>query len=158
MVVTSEILVVQLALAIVGSAEFAAPDHQRVIEQAALFKICDESRRSFVRFETLLGKLAGEVAVLIPSLVVELDKLDALFCHATSHQAIGGEGSRFAGFFSVELEGGVRLLGKIGDIGDRSLHAKTHLVLSDPRFECGISCLGECDLVEFLETVQHHAA
>ena len=51
-VVTSETLVVQFALAVVGPAEFAAPDHQRVIEQAALFKICDESRRSFVRFET----------------------------------------------------------------------------------------------------------
>ena len=156
--IASETLFVQLALAIVGSAEFAAPDHQRVIEQAALFQIRDESRRSFVRFEALLGKLAGEVAVLIPSLVVKLDKLDALFRHATSHQAIRGEGSRFSGFFSVEFEGGVRFLGKIGDIGNRSLHAKTHLVLSDPRFECGISCLGECDLVELLKTVQHHAA
>ena len=48
MMVAAVIGVRQLALAIDRAAEFAAPDHQRVVQQAALLQVLDQRRRGLV--------------------------------------------------------------------------------------------------------------
>ena len=39
----------QLSLAVHGPAEFPAPDHQRVVQQAALLQILNQRRRGLIR-------------------------------------------------------------------------------------------------------------
>ena len=64
----------ELALAVDGAAEFAPPDDQRVVEQAALLEIGDEGRRGAVGVAGLAGDLRGELRVLVPAAVEELDE------------------------------------------------------------------------------------
>src|SRR5262249_54108668 len=67
----------QRALAVNGAAELAAPDNQRVLEQAPLLEILDESRRGAIGVGTLAGDLLGQTRVLVPAAVEELDEADA---------------------------------------------------------------------------------
>jgi hypothetical protein len=82
----------EFALGIVGAAEFAAPDDQGVLEQPALFEVPDQRGGGLVGLTALGCDAFGEVAVLIPALVVELDELDAAFGEAAGQEAVAGEG------------------------------------------------------------------
>ena len=48
MMIAAVVVVRQLALAVDGAAEFAAPDDQRVVEQAALLQILDQRGRRLI--------------------------------------------------------------------------------------------------------------
>ena len=41
--VASEVVAVEFALAVVGASEFAAPDDERIFEESSLFEVGDES-------------------------------------------------------------------------------------------------------------------
>ena len=49
----------QRALAVDGAAEFAAPDDQRVVKQAALFEVFDECGARLVDIAALVGQILG---------------------------------------------------------------------------------------------------
>src|SRR5690242_3441738 len=67
----------EMALAIHRTAEFPAPDDQRVFEQAALFEIGHERGGCLIRSFTLQRKVARKIVVLVPAAMIELDKTDA---------------------------------------------------------------------------------
>ena len=67
MMVAAVIVGRQLALAIYGAAEFAAPDDQRVVEQAALLQVLDQRGRGLVGVAALAGDLPRQVACAGPS-------------------------------------------------------------------------------------------
>ena len=54
------------------SAKLAAPDHKRLIEQAALFQVGDQRRDRAIDRAAALGMLLGDLAVRIPALLVKL--------------------------------------------------------------------------------------
>ncbi len=81
----------QLALAVDGPAEFAAPDDQRVVEQAALLEVRDEGGRRLIGVAALAGDLGGQVRVLVPAAVEELDEPHAALGQPAGQQAVGGE-------------------------------------------------------------------
>src|SRR4029079_9923917 len=54
--VASEIAGRDVALAVGGTSEFAAPNDERFVEQPALFEIGDESGSALIGFLALLGK------------------------------------------------------------------------------------------------------
>src|SRR4051812_47939078 len=58
MMVPAIIILRQLALAIVGTSEFTAPDDQGFIEQSTLFQVGDQCCRSLVDIFTLALDLA----------------------------------------------------------------------------------------------------
>src|SRR5688572_10540660 len=53
MVIASIIIFRQCTLAIIGTAEFTAPDNQCFIEHTSLFQICDQSSRCLVSIQAL---------------------------------------------------------------------------------------------------------
>ena len=69
----------QCALAIDGPAEFAAPDDKGVIEQTALLEVHDEGGRRLIGVAALAGDLGGEMRMLVPAAMEELDKANAPF-------------------------------------------------------------------------------
>src|SRR5262245_49476831 len=67
----------QGSLAINRSAELSTPDHQGIVEQAALLEIGDEGGGSLIGIAALAADLPGQVGVLVPTTVEELNKADA---------------------------------------------------------------------------------
>src|SRR5207244_1340420 len=80
---------------------------------------------------TLAANGFGEIAMLVPTWMIELNETDIALSQAASEQTIGGKGARILGLLAVKLEDAFRLFRKVHDLGDASLHAICHLVLSD---------------------------
>src|SRR5262249_44164474 len=70
--VASVVVAGQLSLAVDRAAELAAPDHERVVEQAALLEIRDERVARLIDIAALVGQVGGEVQVLVPTAVENL--------------------------------------------------------------------------------------
>ena len=92
-----------------GAAKFAAPDEERFIEQSALLEIEDEGGAGLVGVLRVLFHSVGEVAVLVPGLMEELDEADAPFDEAPGEQTIARVSGLFDVLDPVEIEDGLRL-------------------------------------------------
>src|SRR2546426_2711310 len=77
MVVAAVVVLGERPLAVDAPAELAAPDHQSLVEEASLLQVLDQGRRGPVHVPALPADLAGEVPVLVPAAVEELDEADA---------------------------------------------------------------------------------
>src|SRR5579883_2314460 len=86
----------QLALAVIRPAELAAPEHQRVVEQAALLQVDDQRRAGLVGLAAEGADAAGQAAVVVPAGVIELDEPDVALGQPAGQQAVGGERARLA--------------------------------------------------------------
>src|SRR4051794_12621608 len=94
----------QMTLAINSAPEFPAPDHQRVIEQPALFEIGNESSRGLIGAFALQRQVTRKVVVLIPAAMVELDEAHATLGETPCHQAIGCVCTGFARILAIQSE------------------------------------------------------
>src|SRR5437867_9893493 len=74
----------QLALTINRAPEFSAPDNQRVLQEAPLFQVLDERGARLVGIAALACDLFGQLVVLVPAPVEQLNEPDAAF-----HEAAG---------------------------------------------------------------------
>src|SRR5690606_37670673 len=113
MMVASVILVTQIALAIIGAPELTAPNDEGLLQQSTLFEIHDQCCRRAVNILCLQGHLAGKVAMLIPSLVIELHKTDTRFGQLSGEQAVGGIRSRHKAFGSIHPDDVIRFFGDV---------------------------------------------
>src|ERR1700722_894950 len=105
------------ALAVYGTAELPAPDHQRVIEQAALLEVLDKRRGSSVHVERLQANLLRQCAVLIPAAMEELDEPHSTFGHAAREQTIAGKSTVVARPIEpIGTQHMGRLVGEIGQL------------------------------------------
>src|ERR1041385_2354993 len=73
MVVAPIIIFGKSALAIHGSAKFAAPDNQRFIQHAAAFEVFDKSHAGVVHIAALQGQIPGQIAVMVPFAMENFD-------------------------------------------------------------------------------------
>ena len=73
------------------AAEFAAPDDDRVLQQAALLEIRDQRGAGLVGVEGVLLDAGRQVAVLVPGFVEELHEADAALDEPPGEQAVAGE-------------------------------------------------------------------
>ena len=111
------------------TAEFAAPDHQGRVEQAALFEVFEQGGDGLVGFEGEAAVVADNVLVTIPTALVlhaagvDLHKTDAAFDHAPGHEALSGEVGAVLLVEAVALAGGFRFAGNVESLGSGGLHA-----------------------------------
>ena len=114
------------------AAELAAPDHQRVVEQAALLQVLHQrGRRGWSVSLALDLELRGQVAVLVPAGVHELHEAHAALDQPPGHQAVVGErcpaASRPGRTSRARLCGSLR---EVGQLRHARLHPVRHLVLA----------------------------
>ena len=96
----------------------------------------------------LAGDLRGQVVVLVPAAMEELDEPHAALGQPAGQQAVGGDRSRAcatSGPYSSRTDR--RLVGEVGQLGDRRLHPVGQLVLGDPREDLGIAELAMLERV-----------
>lgn len=134
------------------------PDHQRVLEQAALLEILDQGRRRLVDRLGHDPDVLGQVAVLIPALVVQLDESHVALGEPPRQQAVGRIAARCLDLGTVHVEDALRLVRKVHDLRHRRLHAVRHLVLGDARVDLGIEHTRVLFLLELPERVEHVTA
>src|SRR5680860_1543024 len=119
----------QLPLGVNGTAEFTAPDDQGILEHAALFQIFDQGGVGLIGQFVLVSDPTGTSDMLIPALMVQLDKFHVLFQKFSRHQAVGGIGAGISTVFAVHVENIVGLVGHVGNLGNGGLHSERHFVL-----------------------------
>ena len=145
------------ALAVDRATEFAAPDDKGIVEQTALLEVGQQRGGGLVDVATLQAEVAGQVVMLVPASVIELNEPYAPLCHATGEQTVRRVGAWFAGGVAVEIEGLFGLAGEVGQIGNRGLHAIRHLVLGNAGLDFRVAVIVELALIELGEPIQHAA-
>src|SRR5207247_5135215 len=85
------------------AAKFAAPDDERVIQQAALLQVANERGAGPVGVLAVLLEIGDEISVLIPGFVKDFNETHALFDEPPREQAGIGERA-FARLRAVPLQ------------------------------------------------------
>ena len=121
------------------AAELAAPDDERVVEQAALLEVLDQRRRGLVGVLAVLLEVVDQVAVLVPRLVEELHEPHAALDQPAGEQAVVGE-RRLARLGAVHVErcacGSCEMSISSGAL---ALHPERHLERVDARGDLRIA-------------------
>src|SRR5438093_12174230 len=91
--VAAVIVFLDLALAVNRAPKFAAPNHRRVIEHAALLQVHDQRGARLVRIFALLANAFRQGVVLVPAAMIKLDEAYAALGHAAREETIIGEGA-----------------------------------------------------------------
>ena len=91
--------------------ELAAPDDERVVEQAAFLEIGHQRGAGLIGVEGVLLDAGRQVAVLVPGFVEELHEAHAALDEPPGEQAVAGEAGLLGRFDAVPVE---RLLGLPG--------------------------------------------
>lgn len=147
--------VVDVALAEGGAPEFTAPDDESVFEEAALFEIFDECGGGLVSVPALDFELGGDVLMLVPPGVHELDELSSPFCEAAGEKAVSREGTGALHIGPIHVENVLWFTGKIGELGYAGLHAVGHLVLGNAGLNLGIGDVFVVFAIEGGDVVDH---
>ena len=135
------------------AAEFAAPDHEGVVEHAALFEIFEEGADGLVAFAGEAAVVDLDIVVGVPRLAVavpDLDEADPFF-----EETAGGEELAALGGVAVKLANGGGFAGDGERVGGLKLHAEGEFVRLDAGLELGfVLPFGGVAGVEFLEQVE----
>ena len=158
MVVAAIIVGGQFALRVIGAPKFSTPNHQRIIKQTPHFQVFDQRRRSLIHAFSHDFDVVGQVAVVIPALVVELDEFHVFFGQLSRQQAVIRESSGLAGFRAVHIENIIRLLAHVQRFGHGHLHPVRHFILADARIHFRVGGVPVVFLVQFAQIIQHPAA
>ena len=81
----------------------------------------------------------GEIAVVVPPTMVELDEADVAFGKPAGEEAVGGVSTGDAGVFAVEFEGAGGFFAEVGEIGHTHLHSVCHLVCGNTGINFGVA-------------------
>ena len=124
------------AHAVVGCAsEFAAPDDERAVQEAALFEVGDERGDGLVHaaHEVAVGTL--DVVVAVPGAVVELHEAHAFLDELAGEQAFAAKGIGGVVADAVEFLGLRVFFGEVERLGHLQLHAEGEFVVIHARGE-----------------------
>ena len=75
----------QAALRVDRAAEFASPDDQRIVQHAAPLEIFEQRIAGLIDVLTLAGHPSVDVAMVVPVVVIDLNKTHAPFGHSSRH-------------------------------------------------------------------------
>ena len=80
MMIATVVRLGQFTLRVIRTAEFATPNDQRVVQHASLLQIQNQGSRSTIRVPTLTLDSCWQIVMLIPSAMIQLNKLHTLLC------------------------------------------------------------------------------
>ena len=153
MVVATVVILRESALAVDGPPEFSAPDDERIVEHPALLEVFDEGVAGLVDVLALAWHASGDVGVVVPVIVVNLDEAYAALNEATGHEHAVRKATAFAGFFAVELKDMLGLLAEVSQFRYARLHAEGHLILLDARMRFGVADGFVVEAVQLVDAV-----
>ena len=145
----------QRPLAVDGAPELARPEDERILQQAALREIPQQRGLRLVDRRSLLADLRGQIAVRVPAAHEELDETHTALGEPPGEQAVPREGPRLPHFGPVHLERRLALVGEVGELGHRELHAVSHLVLRQARGDLRVEGTLGLGGVQLLDQVEH---
>ena len=125
---------------------------------AALLQVQDECRRRLVGRLALPGDVARQLDVLVPAAMKDLNEPHAALGQPAREETVCRVGSRLFRVRSVQFECLLCFLRRVGQLGDRSLHAVGEFVLRDAGRDFGIAEFVELHAVEPGEIVKHAPA
>src|SRR5262249_35242368 len=109
-----------------GPAELAAPNHQSVFEHASLLQVLNQRRGRAIGVLAVLLDVSGQVAMLVPGLVIKLDKAHTAVGQSASKQTTMSDRG-VAGVRALHLKSMAGLAGNIPQAGRAGLHPKRDL-------------------------------
>ena len=116
-VVAAVVRLRQPALAVDRPAELAAPDDERASKQALALQVLNQAAARLIDVAALVGHPAGEVAVVVPVVVVDLHEADAALDQPPGHERGVGERAgllaRPGRTVSSTLSGSLREVGRV---------------------------------------------
>ena len=157
-VIAAVIVAGEHALRIHRAPKLAAPDDERVIEHAAFFELGQKRGGGLVGVVALAFDATGQVVVLVPAAMVELDEAHTPLGEPTGEDAVRGIRSGLLRLGAVALVDVGGFFGEISEVRHGGLHAEGHLVLIDPGLRFGIVVIGELEAVQRGDIVEHGAA
>ena len=83
MMITTVIGGRQCSLTIDGATKFTRPDNECVIQHAPLFQIENQGGRRLIGFPRELPDFCGQVEMMVPASMIELNEADASFCQTS---------------------------------------------------------------------------
>ena len=158
MVVAPVVVLAQCALRVNRPAKFAAANHERVLEHAALLEVFHKRSGGLIDILALVTNIARAVAVLIPAAVEQLHKRHAALEHAPREDAVVGILARLLGVLAVQVEDVIRLGLEIGQLRHAGLHTKRHFVLGNARLDFRVARRSELGLIHGLDAVEDRPA
>ena len=157
MVISTEFRHRERTLGIACPSKFSAPNDQRILKHSKPLEILDQRRRWTVGISSLNLDAIAESAVLIPSLVVELNEPNSLLSQPPCQQAVRGKSSWSASFSTVEFKDLIGFFAQIGDFWHAGLHSIRHLVLRNSAFNLWIKLLLKVDLIQLAQSIEHRS-
>src|SRR5262245_9629326 len=103
MMIPAVVLLGESTLRVDGPSELAAPDDEGFVEQPPVFQILHETIARLIDIAALIGQPAGDVAVRVPVVVIDLDEANAALDHPASHENRVGEGAGLLRLLAIEL-------------------------------------------------------
>lgn len=113
-----------------GAAKFAAPDHQGVIEHAALFEVFDQGGAGLIGDAAVFRDISGHIAVRVPTFIVNVDESHPAFHHAPGQEAGASEGRNLR-VAPIHFQSGLVLAVQVHQLRRGALQAIGHFVVGD---------------------------
>ena len=111
--VTTVFFAGQAALSVDGAAELTAPHNQCFIQHSAGFQVFDQCCRSLIHVGTLSANLSGQIAVLVPATVEQLNETNTTLGQSASQQTIGRVRTRLPGRRTVQFKDVTGFFGQV---------------------------------------------
>jgi hypothetical protein len=140
------VITTERALRVGGSSKLASPDHERVLQHAARFEVCEQCRGGLVGRGSAGSMIGFDVVVSVPRYVVygtvagraasceDLDESDAAFDEAACDKALATEGVGIFFVNAVEFASGFRFAGDVECFWCSGLHAVGEFVAGETGF------------------------
>ena len=116
------------------AAELAAEEHQRLVQQPALFQVGEQRGGRLVDGPAAVDQPLVQVVVVVPARLADLDEPHAGLAQSAGHQALAGERAGRAGLHAVGVQHGLRLVGDVEQLGHLALHPEGQPMLRRKEF------------------------
>ncbi len=134
------------------AAKFTAPHDERAVEQAALFEVFDQRGAGLVGVLAVVAHVALDVAVRVPTFVVDVDEAHAAFDHSPGEQAGAGKGWHLR-ITAIHFQRGLVFLREVHQLRRGGLQAVGHLVVRDARGGLAIAIEFEAAMIQRVDEV-----
>ena len=145
----------QFSLTVGGTPEFSTEDHKCVLKHSPFLQVLDQGGGGLIYIKALILDFLGQVAVLIPAPVKDLNDSNPSFNEPAGEERRVGKGAGFLRVWSIHLKGRLTFSLQISELRYAALHSERHLVLGDSRLSLRVAETFEGLFVELPQGVEH---